>query len=353
MRKRASQSRNSLSMVANFVLVVGIAMAITPLISCTEEEDRDKAYILDTMMNLVIVMDSRAHIPKNILTLPMEEGHYGPVDVAVDSAGNRVYTINTLGNVSVIDAVNDVILGSIDLVGVFGETISVSPCGSYVFVLKGMTFENVVVCDVASNLVVSRLTLSGIPKAIGYSQAGDYAYVATSQGSVYILDVALAVTSPSQAVVGIYQGMDPATPMAVQNVGGVDYAFIASSSTGTLTELNLSSGATEVYSLFTTPTHVTFDPDGQTLYVADDGTSTLYLFDILAEAVTFEIPEVEGPTDSHSNGNAQPRQNAANPPVLPRCAVGNEENIWPGLPDPRYDLVFLQRRRRPSVRTDD
>ncbi|MFC1890031.1 MopE-related protein [Thermodesulfobacteriota bacterium] len=260
----------------------------------------DKAYVVNTLTSFLLPIDTVTHVPmiEKIIMLPVEQ--YGPVDVAFTPDGAFAYTINTLGNVSIIATAEDTVVGSVAGVGLLGTGIEVSPDGLYVYVLKASPWgDNVVVISAVTNEIVSTLQVNNTPQSVGFSQDGSYAYVLSSNvnNTISVIDTQLVVDDPDNAIIGVSELDAPPSSMTVHRHGLDDYAYVVSEEAGTLDIINLDKGESQAFNGWVSPKKMVVHPDGQTAYIMDREEGIISVFDLELQEVAFTIPNIEGSTD--------------------------------------------------------
>lgn len=263
-------------------------------------EVSDKAYVVNTLMNFLLPIDTVTHFPMldKIIMLPVEQ--YGPVDVAFTPDGEFAYTINTFGSVSIIATAEDTVVGSIAGVGLMGTDIEVSPDGEYVYVLKGNPWgDNVVVISATTNEIVSTLLVNNVPQSVGFSQDGSFAYVlsANVNNTISVIDTQLAVDDPANAVIGVTELDAPPSSMTVHRQGPDDCAYVVSEEAGTLDIINLDKGESMAFNGWTSPKKTAVHPEGHTAYIMDREEGIVSVFDLELQEVSSTIPDIEGATD--------------------------------------------------------
>ncbi|MFC1890495.1 MopE-related protein [Thermodesulfobacteriota bacterium] len=278
--------------------VLLISFVVFSLGGCGEVND--KAYVVNTLMNFLLPIDTATHVPliEKIIMLPVEQ--YGPVDVAFTPDGEFAYTINTFGNVSIIATAEDMVVGSVAGVGLFGTNIEVSPDGQYVYVLKASPWgDNVVVISAVTNEIVSTLLVNKVPQSVGFSQDGSYAYVLSSNvdNTITIIDTQLAVEDAGNAIIGVTDLDAPPSSMTVHRHGLDDYAYVVSEEAGTLDIINLDKGESVAFNGWVSPKKAVVHPDGHTAYIMDREEGIVSVFDLESQEVAFTIPNIEGVTD--------------------------------------------------------
>ena len=260
----------------------------------------DKAYVVNTLTSFLLPIDTVTHIPmiEKIIMFPVEQ--YGPVDVAFTPDGEFAYTINILGNVSIIATAENTVVGCVAGIGLLGTDVEVSPDGQYVYVLKSIPLgDNVVVISAVTNEIVSTLQVNRTPQSVGFSQDGSFAYVLSSgvNNNISVIDTQMAVDDPDNAVIGVTALDAPPSSMTVHRHDFDDYAYVVSEDAGTLDIINLDKGESAAFNGWISPKQTAVHPDGHTVYILDRQEGTISVFDLDSQEVVYTIPEIEGATD--------------------------------------------------------
>jgi len=101
---------------------------------------------------------------------------------------NRAYVVNSgSNNVSVINTLNNTVVGSPIAVGNSPQQATITPNNSTVYVTNNSS-NTVSVIDTSLNTVIKTINVSTSPMSIICNNAGTYVYVITPAGSINIID---------------------------------------------------------------------------------------------------------------------------------------------------------------------
>ena len=234
----------------------------------------------------------------------------GPLGVAMNSAGTRVYVVNygdstdlkTSGTVSVVDidqtsATLNTVIGSFT-VGVRPEIIAMSPNGTTAYVTNSVG-NTVSVVALTANKETSKISVGGVPIGVAFTPDGKKAYVTLADKSrVAVIDTAtntassttipLSYSNPVSVVV------NPAGTFAY--VADFGLAEAAPAQVGAVSVIDLSTN-TEVATIPVDlgPVGLTLSQDGSTLYVSNYVSGTVSIVDTASKKVTAELVVGIGP----------------------------------------------------------
>lgn len=232
----------------------------------------------------------------------------GPLGVAINPAGTRVYVVNygdstdlkTAGTVSVIDsdptsATLNTVIASI-AVGVRPQTVAVNPNGATVYVTNSVG-NTVSVIDAAANKETAKITVGGVPVGVAFTPDGKKAYVTLADKSrVAVIDATTNTVSSatialtSNNPVGIV--VNPAGTFAyVANYGQGDYKQV-----GTVSVIDTTKDAeVAVIPVDIGPLGIATSPDGGKVYVSNYVSGTVSVIDAATNKVTAELLVGTGP----------------------------------------------------------
>jgi YVTN family beta-propeller protein len=172
------------------LLVVGMVI-VTTLVGAAIGHGAPYAYIPNRASNSVVVIDQQTN--KIVTTIPVGNG---PGGIAVNSAGNLVYVTNIVSNsVSVINGINQTVIGSPIGVGTDPRGIVVSPDNTTVYVANYGS-NTISIINAQNNTVVH--TITDVPcNTLAMHPSGDLLFaVREDPGELRVIDTA------TRAVVG-------------------------------------------------------------------------------------------------------------------------------------------------------
>jgi YVTN family beta-propeller protein len=212
-----------------------------------------------------------------IATIPLTQ----PGDLAVSPDGSRVYVTaagayNT-GAVSVVATATNRVVATIPVTGASG--VAVSPDGGKVYV----SGNPVSVIETATNRVVATIPVSATG-AVAVAQDASKVYVADpTVGSVYVIETTTnAVTATIPFVYGPFDLTVSPDGSKVYVAGlppGQPNAGLSVIDTATNTVTTLISGLNSALGVAVTS-------DGGGVYFADEGSDTVWIFDLVTNAVS-------------------------------------------------------------------
>jgi len=191
--------------IAQILLIAGMVM-IGMLAGAVVGYAAPFAYVPNFWTDSVLVIDQAT----NKIARTIEVGR-GPVGVAVNAAGSRVYVTNGVSDtVSVIDGVTQTVIGSPIAVGAYPEGIVVNPSGSTVYVANGGN-NSISVINTATNTVDD--TIPDVPAtSLAIDPSGNRLYVTRLFGELTVIDTATRtiVGTPLSFTVGLqFMAMNP------------------------------------------------------------------------------------------------------------------------------------------------
>jgi len=228
----------------------------------------------------------------------------GPIGVAINPAGTRVYVANygagldvtTVGTVSVVDSdptssTRNTVLAMIP-VGVRPEIIAVNPNGASAYVTNSVG-NTVSAIDLSTNKETTKISVPGVPIGVAFTPDGKTAYVTlTDKSRVAIIDTATNTASSTTIAlsysnpVGIV--VNPTGTFAyVTNFG---LAEATPAQVGAVSVIDLSKN-TEVAAIPVDlgPIGLAISPDGSTVYVSNYVSGTVSTIDTATNKATAEI----------------------------------------------------------------
>lgn len=216
------------------------------------------------------------------------QGFFGPIDVALNSAGTRIYVTTGIGlaYVSVIDAATNEVLTAVPVAHNPGG-LAVDPSGSRVYVASDAT-GTVSVIDTSSNAVVTIPVGSGV-RRVATNPSGTRVYATGSTLSV--ID-----TTTNKVVASIPFGLPWATDVAVHPSGarlyvGLGTAFISLVDTAT-------NAVVDTVRLGNRPQGMALNKLGTRVYVTNTpNSSTVSVLDAVTNAVVATVPVGTFPVD--------------------------------------------------------
>ncbi len=249
-----------------------------------------------------------ATIPATTATSTTPATGTGPLGVAINPAGTRVYVVNygdstdlkTAGTVSVIDsdptsATLNTVIASIT-VGVKPQIVAINPNGATAYVTNSVG-NTVSVIDTATNKETAKLAVGGVPVGVAFTPDGKKAYVTLADKSrVAVIDAtANTVSSTTIALtsnnpVGIV--VNPAGTFAyVANYGQGDYK-----QTGVVSVIDTAKDA-EVATIPVDvgPIGIATSPDGSKVYVSNYVSGTVSVIDAATNKAIAELLVGTGP----------------------------------------------------------
>jgi YVTN family beta-propeller protein len=184
-----------------------------------------------------------------------------PIGVAISPDGSRAYVANGKSStVSVIDTATNAVVGKAIPIGSNAEpvTVIVSPDGRHVFV-RCVKVSKVFVVDTTTGGVVDEIPVEA--RGIALSPDGKLLYVATVFGPVTVYDAATG--KPTGQV--LEAEADP-QELEVSPDGGTLYA-LHFGSPGTVTKIDIASGAHTPITVGEAPVSMALTPNGRRLFI--------------------------------------------------------------------------------------
>jgi len=233
------------------------------------------AYIANTSSNNVSVIDTAT----GTVTTTVGVGS-GPVGVAVNWAGTRVYVGNSDGTVSVIRTDTHAVVATVPAGGV-NRGVAVNPAGTRVYVadstftgITGVSAKTVTVVDTAFNTAVATVTVGEGPIGLAVTPDGAWVYVANSEdGTVSVID-----TSSNTVVATVTVEWQP-YGVAVNPAG--TRVYVANSGTNTISVIDtVTRSVIETLATGSTPMGVAMNAAGTRLYVANRFSTSVSVFDL-------------------------------------------------------------------------
>ena len=171
-----------------------------------------RVYVANTLTNNVSVVDAASNAV--VATVAMGCHPYG---VAANPAGTRVYVTNSdCGNVSAIDTATNTVVATVQ-VGSTPTGVAVNPAGTRVYV-GNTDSRNVSIIDTATNTVVATVFVGTAPSSVAVTPAGTRVYVINpGSGNVSVIDAAnntIVATVAVSAAISFGQFIRPAAAVA-------------------------------------------------------------------------------------------------------------------------------------------
>jgi YVTN family beta-propeller protein len=234
----------------------------------------------------------------------------GPLGVAINPAGTRVYVVNysdstdstTNGTVSVIDSnqssptLNQVIASI--TVGVKPELVAVSPNGAMAYVTNSVS-NSVSVINTTTNTQTTTISVGGVPVGVAFTPDGSKAYVTLADKSrVAIIDTASSTASSTTIPLSVSNPIG----IVVNSAGTFAYvadfgqAEAAPAQVGAVSVINLATGA-EVAAIPVGfgPIGIAISPDGSRVYVSNYVDGTVSVIDTATNTQTALVAVGLGP----------------------------------------------------------
>jgi YVTN family beta-propeller protein len=252
-------------------------VAITP--------DGKYAYVTETNTptnqdGLVSVID----IASNAVTSTITIGGKPNRGVAITPDGKYAYITNADGSVRVISTATNVITANITIpssnvtnansnvtntlepppiITVSGpslsQAIAITPNGEYAYVATAD--GRVAVINTTTNTVMVTVTIGGNPNAVAITPNGEYAYVTNSSAVVVINTANYAVT---KTITGIY------SPACIAIAPDGKYAYVTNYFNNSVSVINIAQNMVEqTVAAGTNPYGIAISPDGQYAYVTN------------------------------------------------------------------------------------
>jgi cysteine-rich repeat protein/YVTN family beta-propeller protein len=175
--------------------LVAAALAGAITLAARDVAAAASAYVANSTDATVSVVDTATNAV--VATIPVDSG--GPVDIAVNPAGNRVYVATVVsGAVTVIDATTNTVADAIDL-GANPVVMAIHPDGSRVYVtVARVAGDALLAVDPATRMIVGDVAIAQESSAIAIDPLGARVYVADfSAGSIAVRDATtLAALTP-------------------------------------------------------------------------------------------------------------------------------------------------------------
>src|SRR5579871_6657954 len=233
------------------------------------------AYVASSYSCNVSVVDTASATVVSIITPTV-----CPLGVAANPLSNRVYMTSKEGELIIIDAVSNTVRGYV-LIGHNPRGIAVTRDGSKVYIV---TFDAVVVFDVASEAVISRIPLAG-GQYVAVNAAGTRVYVSTG-GAVAVIDTVTDTVTELVSVGTNPQGL-AVTPddsrLYVSNQGTVSVIDTATNTT----VADIPAGGFAGF--------VAVHPNGRYVYVTTTSSLVIYVIDTTTNSIVAAIADDEGP----------------------------------------------------------
>jgi len=236
------------------------------------------AYITNAGSNTVSVIDTA----RNVVVATVSVGS-GPMGVAVNPSGTRVYVASlTTNSVVVIDTATNTVSATVAVAG-SPVGVAVNPSGTRVYATTIFS-NNVSVIDTATNAVVATIPVSTTPAGIAVNSSGTRAYVAimgtgNNPGStVQVVDTATNVVIANVAV-----GVGPQT-VALNPAGTLAYATVAGSNSVAVIDTATNRVVRNI-AVGGSPGGIVVNPSGTRIYVAIFDMDNLAVIDTATNVV--------------------------------------------------------------------
>ncbi|TWI98641.1 gliding motility-associated-like protein [Mucilaginibacter frigoritolerans] len=185
---------------ANNSLQTTIPVGNTPWGICTSP-DGNLVYVANSGANTLSVISTASNMVVNTITVGT-----APWDVVTSPDGKQVYVTCGNGTITVVNATTNTVSGNIPLnAGSVPHSICVSPDGSKLYVANSNS-QSVSVVSLATNTVVSNISVGSVPYGMCVSPDGSKLYVANN-ASNNISVVNLANNSVTAIPIGSPQGI--------------------------------------------------------------------------------------------------------------------------------------------------
>ena len=250
------------------------------------------AYVANTLANTV----SKINLATDtvVATISVESG---PTDVAINPAGTYAYvTHNDSNNVLKINLTTDTIVSTIgvgsDINGIDATYLTINPAGTFAYVngYSGSGYSGsygIRKIDLASDTVVSIITVGSYPRKFAINPAGTFAYVISS-GSVYKVNLA------TDTIVSTITMESSLRDITINPAG--TFAYVTNSISGKVSKINLildtvvSAISVGIGAPYNPAWHVAINPAGTYAYVTSNYFPTVYKIALTAtepQSITF------------------------------------------------------------------
>jgi YVTN family beta-propeller protein len=195
-------------------------VAITP--------DGKRVYVANNSSNDVSVIDT---LNNTVMGFPIPVGS-GPAGVAITPDGKRVYVTNINSNdVSVIDTLTNTVVGSPIPVGHFPYGVAITPDGKRVYVANGDNSDVSVINTLTNTVMGSPIPVGFEPYGVAITPDGKRVYVTNVfSNDVSVIDTLNNTVMGSPIPAGLYPYGVAITPdgkrVYVTNVGNNDVSVI-------------------------------------------------------------------------------------------------------------------------------
>jgi RHS repeat-associated protein len=202
----------------------------------------------------------------------------GPIGVAVNPAGSRVYTANDNANtVSVIDTASNSVIATVP-VPADPINLAVNPAGTRLYVTSYAS-ASVSVLDTSTNVVIATIPVGGYPRTIAISPDGSRVYVPNSGGNT----VSVIDAGSNTVLTTIPVGSDP-YGIALNAAG--TRAYVANWLGNTVSIIDTSTNTVvATVPVGSHPFGVALNPSGTRVYVANTDSNNLSVIDAATNTV--------------------------------------------------------------------
>ena len=243
------------------------------------------AYIANSQSNSVSVIDTSTNTV--ITTIPAGNG---PVGVAVNPAGTRVYLTNTSGGVSVIDTSTNTVIATIPVDGI---GVAVNPAGTRVYVTSPIfnSYGYVSVIDAGTDAIIDNIPVERDPTGVAVNPAGTRVYVINATGrTVSVIDTStntVIATIPVGGPYGIpaYVAVNPAGTRIYVTDQFNNNVYVIDTATNTLID---------TIPVGWVPQAVAVNPTGTRVYVTNSQSNSVSVIDTSTNTVITTTPAGNG-----------------------------------------------------------
>lgn len=273
------------------VATIPVAPSNSALSGVTVTADGSKVYVTwsTSSSGTVTGMVSAIDTTTNSVVATIAGVGAGPAGLAVTPDGRKLYVGDidfSDSNVYVIDTATDTITGTIP-VGIQPRGVAVTPDGSKVYVANKIS-NTVSVIDTATDTVIATVPVGAAPFYLAVTPGGSEVYVGNDEGhSVSVISTA---TNTVTSTIPVGSAAFPWTAAASPDGSKV---YVSDNCVGSGCGLSVISTLTHTVlvtiPLAGNPAGVSVTPDGQFVYVANNGSDFVWVVSTATDTVTNTI----------------------------------------------------------------